>query len=367
MQLRLPTLSPRNVKILRLAGYPVFYLFCLLLFARLTFPYDRVKDRIIAEFDARQKGPTPKRLEIEDVSGHWLFGVEAEGVKLVSPPPRAPVASAGDADAKPPPPKVLDIDSLHGSVSLLRLLFGTVAVDFGAELGDGQLDGSFVKGGDESVLELDIQDVSVAGLAPLEELVELPLLGVLGGHVEFTMPEGELSKADGTIELHIDDLQVGDGKAKIRNTIALPKLRAGNLKLAAEATSGKLDVGNLSANGPDFQLTSAGSLRLRDPFNASIADLRFNFKFKDSYKNKSDITRGLFGAPNSNVPGLFDLDPKIKRAKGADGFYSWRVTGPVAKLNFLPAADSATRRGASSLRRTSGSKLRNKTRKPKKD
>lgn len=356
MDLRLPTLSPRVSKVLRFAGYPLFYLLCLLLFARLTFPYDAVKDRILAEFSARQTDAVPKRLEIEDVSGYWLFGVEADGVALISPPALA--GPGGPDDKETPKPKVLNVDSLHGSVSLLRLLFGTVAVDFGLEMGDGVVEGEFVKSSEESELVLDIENVSVAGLAPLEEIVELPMAGILAGHLEFIMPEGQFKDADGSLELTIEGLEVGDGKAKIRDTIALPKLRAGDLKLSAEAVKGKLEIGEFSAEGPDFQLKSDGSLRLRDPFGGSLADLRLNFKFKDVYKNKNDITRGLFGAPNSKVPGLFDLDPKIKRAKGKDGFYGWRVTGQVAKMNFQPSPDgsgnrrttSRTRRGANQSR-----------------
>lgn len=338
MKLRIPNLGPRARRWLRWAAYPFFYFVCLVLFARLTFPYDRVKHRILAEFHARQTGPNPKQLEIDDVSGHWLFGVEAEGVRLITPPP--PATPNDDPDAAKPKPRVLSIDALYGSVSVLRLIFGTTAVDFGLEIGDGGLEGNFVRSSDASSLVLDISDLSVAGLGPLEELVQLPLEGVLGGHVEFSMPEGKLEESEGKVELTIDTLQVGDGKAKIRDTIALPKLRVGTLTLAAEAVQGKLDVKELSANGPDFQLKSDGSVRLRDPVSTSVADLRMHFKFKEAYTNKNDMTRGLFGAPDSKVPGLFDLDPKIKRAKGEDGFYGWRASGQIAKLSFVPASDA---------------------------
>jgi len=350
MRLPVPDLPPKVTKVLRLLGYPVFYLVCLVLFARLTFPYDRVKDRIVAEFDARQKAAVPNRLEIEEVSGHWLFGVEAEGVRLISPPGDTKAAAAGDGEEKQQKPSVLQIDALYGSVSPLRLLFGTLAVDFGLELGEGEVEGRFVNSSEESELEMDISGVSVAGMAPLEEVIELPLGGVLNGRVQFVMPEGKLQAANGSLELSIESLEVGDGKAKIRNTIALPKLRAGTLNLTAEAVEGKLDLKEFSANGPDFQLSSNGSVRLRDPFASSISDVRVTFKFKDAYKNKNDITRGLFGAPDSNVPGLFDLDPKIKQAKGADGFYSWRASGQVARMNFTPGADTSARRPSTSAR-----------------
>lgn len=357
MKLGIPNLGPRARRWLRLMVYPVFYFFCLVLFARLTFPYDRVKNRILAEFHARQTGPNPKQLEIDDVSGHWLFGVEAEGVRLITPPP--PPKAGDDPDAPKPKARVLSVDALWGSVSVLRLVFGTTDVDFGLEIGEGGLEGNYVRSTEASELALDIADLSVAGLGPLEEIVELPLEGVLAGHVELSMPENKLEKSEGKLDLTIDTLQVGDGKAKIRDTIALPKLRVGTLKLAAEAVQGKLDVKEFSANGPDFQLKSDGSVRLRDPIGTSVADLRINFKFKEAYTNKNDMTRGLFGSPDAKVPGLFDLDPKIKRAKGEDGFYGWRAAGQVARLSFMPASDGG---GASTS--TIASRARERRNKP---
>ena len=62
------------------------------------------------------------------------------------------------------------------------------------------------------------------------------------------------------------------------------------------------------------------------------------------YKTKDDMTKGLFGAPGSKVPGAFDFDPKNKRAKRPNGSYAWRVTGPFAKLRFRPAGGKAKKK-----------------------
>ena len=104
--------------------------------------------------------------------------------------------------------------------------------------------------------------------------------------------------------------QLGDGKAKIRDTIALPKLDAGELVLEAEAADGRLKIDKLTAKGHDLELVADGRIRLRDPFDSSLAELNLRFKFSDAYTNKNDMTRGLFGAPGSNIPGLFDLNPE---------------------------------------------------------
>jgi hypothetical protein len=66
-----------------------------------------------------------------------------------------------------------------------------------------------------------------------------------------------------------------------------------------------------------------------------VLSLTISFKFQERYTNKSDITKSLFGG--GGMPGLFDLDPKMKRAKRADGSYGWRASGALARLNFTPA------------------------------
>jgi type II secretion system protein N len=246
------------------------------------------------------------------------------------------------------------------------MLIGTLHVAFGASLGDGEIEGYFQSDDTESALSVTLESVDVGAVTPLKDIVGLPLQGALSGALSFSLPEGEMSGADGELDLTVADLKVGDGKAKVRGTIALPKLEAGELELSAEAVQGRLDIRNFSTKGKDFELSSTGSLSLRDPVDQSLSDLGLRFKFTDAYKNKNDLTKGLFGDPGSNVPGLFDLDPSIKRAKTPDGFYSWRVSGQLAKLNFRPSPASGPSRSTSASRlRTSSSKTQKKKKKKK--
>ena len=46
------------------AYYPAFYLFCLGIFLSWTFPYDKLKERIVTQFNSQQKSATnPQQLE----------------------------------------------------------------------------------------------------------------------------------------------------------------------------------------------------------------------------------------------------------------------------------------------------------------
>jgi type II secretion system protein N len=317
---------------LRWAGYVAFYLVALLVFAYLTFPYNRLGDRIVHEFNARQTGPKPMRLKLGDMSSYWLNGVEAEDITLTSP-------AELDDQGKPGKPKVMKIDAAHASVSLLRLLIGSVRISFGADAFGGELSGATSASDEGRLLEVELEELDL-GQAPLfGDLVGLPLSGKLSGTIDLLMPEEKLSKAEGKVSFKVVGLAAGDGKAKIRDTIALPRLDAGDLTLEAEAKNGSVKISSLSANGPDLKLDSDGTLRLRDVFDTSVLNLNVAFKFQDRYTNKSEITKSLFGS--GTMPGLFDLDPKMKHAKRADGSYGWRAAGGGARRHFVPAPNAS--------------------------
>jgi type II secretion system protein N len=344
-------MSPRTRRILKWCLFPLFYGFVFVCFAVWTFPYDRLKDRLVAEFNARQPAGTGTRIEIESMSGYWIHGIEAEGVKLVAPPP-----PPGE-DGKPKEPRVMKIEQMHVSISLLRLLVGTKHVKFGGDMFGGTIDGFTSDADDARTINVELEGVAVGDLPVLQEVVGLPLGGALTGTVELNMPESKLSKASGKIDLKIADLTLGDGKAKIQNALALPKVEAGELVLEAEATEGRLKISKLTATGKHLEVVSDGTIRLRDPLDSSLAELSLRFKFTDAYKTQDDITKGLFGEPGSNL-GLFDLNPKNKRAKRPDGFYAFRMTGPLAKAEMTPAPLGAAGAGASPTRPGGRSPLR---------
>jgi type II secretion system protein N len=319
-------LSSQQRKILRIASVPVFYLLFLVIFVRLTFPYETLKSRILAEYNRSQ---AEKRLEIGELSGSGLLGVEAEGVRLTE-------IATQLVEGKIPPPVTLALDQVSVTASLLAYMFDTISVDFEAELGGGEMSGSLRQDDQEAHLMFVGEKIDVSGMTMLSAGIGLPMAGELSGEVDLFMPAGQMNKAEGSFDLSILDLSVGDGKAKVRGTIALPKLNAGNLILKAEVTEGQLEISEFSTDGKDFKMDAEGRVRLREPFDKSTVSLGVTFSFKEAYTSKSDITKSLFGAPDSKVPGLFDMDPTVRRAKGPDGSYSWQVSGLLSKPSFRP-------------------------------
>jgi type II secretion system protein N len=333
--LKLPasvTVSPRVKRVLALSGYPLFYLMCLFLFAYFTFPYERLRERLLVELDAQRQGnPNAQRIEIQSLGPYWFSGVSLKGLSIVTP--------KTGVDAGSPPSK-MTFDKAHVRVSILPLLIGRVTVNFGAKAFDGSIDGWTRANSEGRRIEAALDDIDMSKMSLLGDMIGgLPMSGTLNGKMEFTLPEQKLMKATGSVSLSISDFAAGDGKTKIAGKLALPQLNVGAFELSGEAKDGVLKIAKLGAQGKDLDLAGEGRLSLRDPIGDSISDLNLRFRFSDSYKTKNEMTKSLFGAPGSTMPALFELaDPRIKNAKRADGFYGWHMVGQLKDARFEPSA-----------------------------
>jgi type II secretion system protein N len=330
---------PRVRKVVSYAVYPLFYLFCLTMFGYCTFPYDRLKERLVLEFEKQaHASPGPAaRLEIDRLGPYWFSGVAFKGVRYVLPKATAP--SAGGAETAAARPTEIEIDEGHARISLLPLLIGKTSISFVLDALGGAVDGSIRTGSDERRIDLDLGKIDVGRFDPLVDLLGVPVTGTMKGKIQLVMPEQKLSKATGNIEISIVDFAAGDGKAKFGGKLALPKVQVGTLDLTADVNDGLVKITKLSAKGEDLELAGEGKMSLRDSFGDTVADLYLRFKFSDGYKGRSDVTKSLFGAPGSNAPALFELaDPRIKASKRADGFYGWHMMGALHDPRFEAAA-----------------------------
>ncbi|HTJ83542.1 MAG TPA: hypothetical protein VL400_17600, partial [Polyangiaceae bacterium] len=181
--------SPLLIAAAKFVLYPLFYFVVLFGSIYATFPWERVKDRVEAEFAKTQagKGSEAWRLEVSSLDGYWLTGVELRDAKIVIPPdteddrssskvasaPKGALASiarkAADQKAneaeqksatakddakdekkakeKKPHESIVVIDHAHARVRILPLLIGRVRVDFGADVFGGEVHGTVPVGG----------------------------------------------------------------------------------------------------------------------------------------------------------------------------------------------------------------------------
>lgn len=319
-------------KYVPLVGYPLFYLVCLGVFASLTFPYDKLRQRVVATFNAEQRASGGQQeLQIDEMSGYWLTGVRVRGARLLTAP-----TERGKPAAK------LEVDEATVRYSIVSALAANSSMSFDVYAFGGEASGSYDVHGKDKSVDVSLDAVDLGAIEPLAQLLGLPMQGKLSGTVKLALPEGKPSMGTGSVALEAEGVSVGDGKAKLKGALALPKIDVGTLTFTGEAKEGALRISKLAAGGKDVELQGEGRITMRETFGDSLCDAQARFKINDAYRNKSDVTKSLFGAPGSNAPALFELaDPKIKQSKRADGFYGWTLRGPLSRLEFIPAGGPA--------------------------
>jgi type II secretion system protein N len=317
---RLKSLAPK-------IGFPIFYVLSLGVFASLTFQYDKLKERIVVTFNAQQRAlGAQQELQIDELTSHFITGVKAKGVRLTS------------LNAEPgKPPVELKIDEARAKIALLPLLIGHHDVSFHLDAFGGEIDGEYDELGVDRAVEVELKGVDMGKVEPLTAMLGLPMEGKLSGTIKVSMPEGKASKGSGAAAFEATDVALGDGKAKLKGALALPRIVVGSLSFTGEAKEGVLKVTKLTAGGKDVELQGDGKVQMREMALESSCDVNVKFKVNDGYRTKSDVTKSLFGAPGSNAPALFDLaDPKVKQAKRPDGFYAFHIRGLLGRPDFEP-------------------------------
>ncbi|MDF2693560.1 MAG: ral secretion pathway protein, partial [Labilithrix sp.] len=313
-------------------GYPFFYLFCLVIFLSWTFPYEKLKDRIVTQFNAQQRTSShPQELQIDDLDSSFLTGVKAKGIRLI-----APASEPGKS------PSILSIDEARARISLLGLLVGNKDVSFSVDAFDGTIKGTFEDSGKARDIDITFDGVDVGRIDTIAANVGFPLDGKLFGTIKLNLPEGKASKGNGNIALEIRDLNAGNQKELTIKTpmgpFTLPRLKVGNFNVNGEAKDGVLKLSKIAAAGGDVDVNGDGKVQMREVATEAHLDVNLKFKINDGYRTKNDKTKLLFGSPGSKEKAMLEMDPKMSRAKTPDGFYALRVGGTLGRPDVQPGS-----------------------------
>lgn len=293
-------------QILKWTGYPLFFIVCFLFFAYKTFPYERLSDRIVQE--ARAQG---YEIEIVDLTHSGLTGLNFEGLRLLVP-----------SDEEGSPPLDIIIDELRVSTSLFSLMSDTKSYSFDAELAGGDAEGDITVGENDMEVDVEIEDVDLGALPALRTFTKVPLAGVLSGEIALAMPP-EVEESTGNVELTIEGLSVGDGKAKLEipgwGGLTLDPADVGNLELIAKIEGGVANIERATSHGKDLELDVLGKVRLLRPLKGSDLNLMLRAKIQDAYKERS-----------AKVATMLELaSSELKAAQTADGAIQYLIAGSV--------------------------------------
>lgn len=369
-------LSRRWTRIGKLIGYPLFGLLVFVATVYLSLPLDRIKERLEREL-SQESGPpyaaattgawgigTGMDVRISELDLHLLpVGVSATGVTLhprkpfgspIAPPAGAPPSSGEDPDKA----KTMFVDSLRISVPVFDLLFGKQAASLRVEAFGGTLTGSGGLGSDGGEMEGALENLVLARIPGLGQLLPLPMTGTLtlradgrapaqkppasappppaqkGGKAP--PPRLDLAKAQGQLEIHLDQGTLGDGKAKLKvpgdpflsQGLTFPKLLLGNLAGKLTVDRGRATFDQVHSRSADAEIWLDGYVELRDPFPQS--ELHLYLRFKPS------------AALIAREPTMEILSNAMAAGKRPDGALGFAVTGSLAVPRSRPAKDPPT-------------------------
>jgi type II secretion system protein N len=318
------------------AGYPVFYVFCLFFFFSVTFPYDKLKERIVTTFNAQQRGSSsPQELQIDELDSSFVTGVKAKGVKLISP---STDPTKGPTEIK--------IDEARARISLLSLLVGNKDVSFKIEAFDGVIKGNYAESSKERSIEVNFEGVDMSKIDAISANVGFPLDGRLNGNITLQLPEGKASKGNGNINLEVKDMFAGNAKELTVKTplgpFTLPRLKVGQFTVTGEAKDGVLKLTKIGSSGGDVDVVGDGRVQMREIATEAHLDASLKFKVNDAYRNKNDKTQLLFGKPGGKETPMLEMDQNMKRSKTADGFYQLKIGGTLAKPDVKPSGNAGS-------------------------
>ena len=293
-------------RILKWAGYPLFFFVCFLFFAYKTFPYDRLAERLVQE--AQMRG---YEIEITDLTNSGLTGLSFENFRVIMPP---------EEDGAPP----IDIvfEELTVGTSLFSMLSDTKSYTFDAELGGGDVGGDIALGADTMDLDVEIDDINLESLPGLRAFTKVPITGTLNGEIVLLMPS-EPSGSSGNVELTIEGLNVGDGESKIEipgwGGLTLDRADVGDLTFIAGIEDGVAEIERAEAHGKDLEFDALGRVGLLRPLKRSELNVMVRVKIQDAYKERS-----------SKVATMLELASSgLEAAQSADGAIQYMVAGPI--------------------------------------
>jgi type II secretion system protein N len=340
--LRVLRLKKNQARLLRIVGYPIFAIAVFFASFYFSLPLDRIKDRLQRELSQDSGPPAPGSgawgiglgmdVTIGDIGLHLLpIGAGASDVMLR---PRLAPGAAPDSTQRP---KAMLVEQLGIDVEALG---GTLTADGGLT-------------GEGAMLRAELDKLTLARAPILAQFVPLPVLGVLGGTVDLKVPLRkaekdapvrrsvaspmapplDYSKANGIIELRIEQGVLGDGKAKLAvpgdpflsQGLTFPKLSLGNVTARVVFDRGRATLSDVRSQSGDAEISLEGYIELRDP--PPLSELHLYLRFRPS------------PALLKREPTMEILSNAMAAGKRSDGSLGFALTGTMGNPRSRPARE----------------------------
>ncbi len=307
-------MSPDRFRtIRRIVGMGVFGLVVFLVAFMMAFPYDRVKDQLVALAAAQNLD-----MEVGSTGPTLGIGVVMKDITLRTRP------EAGKKGS------LISVERARIDVSPLAQIRGELAYNLDVLALDGRIEASEHAEKTRSRTRLGTREISLAQFPGVKEAINLPLAGRLDMTLDLTKPNHRNGEASGSLDWSCAGCAIGDGKEKLKiasnpllaEGMSFPRMSLGDFagKVTFQKGVGRLQ--GVHSRSPDGELFVEGEIRLADPVGYSYLDLYVRFKLSEALLKRADKLQIL-------------LQLAEGMGKRSDGFYGFRLTGSFARLNSL--------------------------------
>jgi type II secretion system protein N len=307
-------MSPDRFRtIRRFVGLGAFGLIVFLIAFMMAFPYERVKDQIVAVAAAQNVD-----MEVGSTGPIMGIGVALKDVTVRTRPDPGKKAN------------LIAIERARIEVSPLAQLRGELAYSVDLDALDGRIQAAEHAEKARSRTQLETKEISLVQLPGVKDAINLPLAGRLDLSLDLQKPNHRNGEASGTLSWTCAGCGIGDGKEKLKvasnpllaEGMSFPRISLGDFAGKVAFVKGVGRLQGVHARSPDGEIFIDGEVRLADPVGYSYVDLYVRFKLSEALLRRADKLQIL-------------LQLAETMGKRSDGFYGFRLTGSFARLNSI--------------------------------
>lgn len=251
-----------------------------------TFPYDLVKERLIAGMETAFGGAI--EVKIEKLKPHWFTGAKLKGLEL----------RLRTADGTQP---LWSADRVKVRVGLFSLLFGQPRTRFALKGKASRISGRFQRGENGYQLELHLDPLAIEEFGYVKSVLGMELDGAIEGAIRLQVNPTQLTQSQGQIDLVFRDwrLKKGSkiplgqaGRMDVQEDLVLAKGSDAGVKIAI--AKGVAEVTSITLAGGDIEMEVKGQAFL----SQRLGNLRMNLNGQLKTLPKADAAFPLPKQPD---------------------------------------------------------------------
>ena len=330
-RLREIELTPRQRLLATYVGYPLFALFVALLAFSWSVPRERVKDRLETALSADVMSGQPLAIGMDVNIGDLALKLFT-GVGFQAPPTWC--CARGRSCRERSRHATSSTTCACGS-GCSRCCSGGRATRSSGMRFQGTVEGQVAGNQDETKVEVEVEKLVLNGVPGIQQsFAGLPVEASVSGKLDVSVPKNLLANANGIIEVDIEDLAIGDGKAKLTVPndpflaagVTFPRIKLGKLTGLIAIEKGRARFEAVRVHSADADAMLDGYVELHDPIGTSQVHVYLKFRPSEALIKREPTVELL----NNALSGT---------AKRSDGFLGIQITGPLAAMFFQPSKE----------------------------